>query len=464
MPDTSDAKDTQKIERAQGDAEKVPTETPKGTTEPTLSRPPVEASAPHPAADPAPAPGLRDVTGTLGGYVRGRAAVVAAFVRRHRAASLVLALLAVAAVVCLALAFDRAGSLPGAEQIERDAREALATPVYEAGTYGYDDALVLREVDVRSVTRSATTPEGGQPRFGASGYADAEVVAAYEGSHVLADQAATLRYACVDGTWELIGGADDAQVAWRPLTGVDQERVLTNARLLLERAGEGTGDGTALVGVYEGATTEVTRDSFDPDSATDELVVACERSDAFESYSCELTASFSFDSASGRWTLGTVGVSDDALERNLDPLLGTWVGTFRSQETDGTKCLAGRKAGLVVSVTGAGTDTLTGTVSGVGHYHDHTADDIEGYEGDLSFEEVPFTARLTGDEGLTFVADLPEDVDGSVSLTLTFGEADDPSRVSATVETSFSHTGSILFIPYDETIVYSDLFTLTRDE
>lgn len=489
MSDTSDARDTQKIERGEKDLEAVEAAggeaagRGEGEVDPTVARPPVEASAPRPKTGDEAAPALHDVAGTLRGYARGRVAALRAFVLGHRVATAVLALLAAVAVACLAIAFARAGSVPGAGQVEQDARGVLSVPEYEGGTFGSDDALVLRAVDVRSVARSATTPEGATPRFGASGYAEAEVVASYEGAHVLADQAATLWYACVDGVWELIGDASDAQVAWQPRTGVDQDKALANVRLLLERAGEGLDDGAALARTYEGATTKVARDSFDPDADTDELVLTCERSGAFESYSCELTASFSFDSANGRWTLGPVGVSDGALERSLDPIVGTWAGTFRSQETDGTKCLAGRKTDLVVSVTGASADTLTGTISGVAHYHEHPADDAENCEGDLALEDVPFTARLVegadgageaGTDGaadagasggaLEFVAELPEDVDGTARLTLTFGSAEDETLVTARVETSYQHTGSILFIPYDETLTYTDLFTLTRAE
>ena len=488
MSDTSDARDTQKIERAEKDLEAVEA---GADGDPTVARPPVEASAPHPKTGDEAAPALHDVAGTLRGYARGRVAALRAFVLGHRVATAALVLLAAVAVACLVIAFARAGSVPGAGQVEQDARGVLSVPEYEGGTFGSDDALVLRTVDVRSVARSATTPEGATPRFGASGYAEAEVVASYEGTHVLADQAATLWYACVDGVWELIGDASDAQVAWQPRTGVDQDKVLANVRLLLERAGEGLDDGAALARTYDGAEAKIARDSFDPDADTDELVLACERSGAFESYACELTASFSFDSASGRWTLGPVGVSDGALERSLDPTVGTWTGTFRTQETDGTKCLAGRKTDLVVSITGTSADTLTGTVSGVAHYHEHPADDAEGCEGDLALEDVPFTARLvegaggtdggagtgsasggaggTGGAGgaggaLEFVAELPEDVEGTARLTLTFGSPEDETLVTARVETSYQHTGSILFIPYDETLTYPDLFALTRAE
>ena len=79
-----------------------------------------------------------------------------------------------------------------------------------------------------------------------------------------------------------------------------------------------------------------------------------------------------------------------------------------------------------------------------------------------------FLARLTGDgtgDGpLEFVATLPEDVDGTVTLTLRFGTEDDPGRVEALVESSHTYTDAILFIPHERTVTYTDAFSLSRAE
>lgn len=439
----------------------------------TVERPFVTADETErlPEGAGADAPRLRDVTGTLGDYVRARLSEAGGFVRSHRVASAALAILAVAAVALMAMAFARAGSLPSAQQVEQDARGALSAPRYSGGTYGPDDIVVLRSVDVRSTTRSASAPEGAQGRFGASGYAVAEVVLSYSGSSVSADQAATLQYASVDGAWELIGGAEGARVAWQADAGVDEQKVLRNAHLLLERADEqaASDDATAsLASLYEQADVEVTSSSFDAEAQACTVDVRYVRAGAFESYTCNLTADFSFDAQSGQWALSGVEVGEGSYERSLEGVLGTWQGTFVSQETDGTKCLAARDAGLSVTVTSAEGNAISGTVSGVAHYHEHPSDDAQSCPGDLVFEDVPFEARLvdepdkqTGSD-LTFAATLPEDVGGTVSLRLGFGTSEDPAQAVALVETSYPHTGSFLFFPVDETLTYTDRLTLSR--
>ena len=51
---------------------------------------------------------------------------------------------------------------------------------------------------------------------------------------------------------------------------------------------------------------------------------------------------------------------------------------------------------------------------------------------------------------------------GTVTLSLTFGSADDPSRAVARVTTTYVHEGSFFFVPFDETFTYEDLFSLVR--
>ena len=85
----------------------------------TVERPFVTADETErlPEGGGADAPRLRDVTGTLGDYVRARLSEAGGFVRSHRVATAALAILAVAAVALMAMAFARAGSLPSAQQV-----------------------------------------------------------------------------------------------------------------------------------------------------------------------------------------------------------------------------------------------------------------------------------------------------------------------------------------------------------
>lgn len=444
----------------------------------TLRRPLAQESSPLPARG-ASAPGtggrLRDLTRAARGRLRERAALLAGFVRRHRAVSVTLAIMACVAVAFLGIAFVRAATLPSSDLIERDARALLDVPEFSGGTFGTDTPLVTQGVEIRSVARADTVPEGTSAAFGAAGYATAEVVVTYVGQSVSASRAATLTYALADGTWSPMPEVVDGGVAWHATGGVDQDKVLRNAHLLLARADEAADDDASLVSIYDDAQVTVESESFDEAAQTDTLELRIVREGAFLSYECRLTATFSFGQGNGQWSIAGATADDGARTPVLDGLLGTWTGTFQSQRTDGTKCLAGREAGLTLTIADASASgatgsvvTLAGELSGVAHYHAHPESDRASCEGDLALEGVAFSASLDEDAGeggaLTFVATLPEDVGGTVRLTLSFGAEGDPSRAEALVETSHPVTESILFIPYERTLTYTDVFALSRTQ
>lgn len=432
----------------------------------TQERPLVDKTAPRPAA-----PQPQEGTPSLGGSIRGRLALLGGIARRHRAVTAALALMACAVVALLGIAFVRAATLPDAATVQADARALLDVPEFSGGTFGTDTPLVTQDVEVRSLTRAGAAPEGAGAAFGAAGYATAEVVITYGGQSVSATRAATLSYALVDGTWSVLPGVADGGVAWHATGGVDQEKVLRNTRLLLERT-DGGEVGTSLADLYADAGVTIESATFDEDEQTDTLELSFARDEAFLSYACHLTVTFSFAQASGQWSVAEASVADGARTPNLDSLLGTWEGAFQSQQTDGTKCLAGRSAGLTLKVIGTSVSDsavmLSGELSGLAHYHAHPGEDSASCDGDLAFEAVAFQARLSGDGAadgpLEFVATLPEDVDGTVTLTLRFGTEDDPSRVEALVETLYPTTETVLFIPYERTVTYTDAFTLTHAE
>lgn len=427
---------------------------------PTERRAPVDAAAP--SADDEP-PRLRDVTGTLGDYLRARAAGLAEVVRAHRlAAALVATVAAAAVVVAVALATSAPG-LPSAELVSDDATARLEAPAYQSGSFGWDNILVPREVDVRSVSRDAET-----------GDAAAEVMVTYSGSHgVSAEKAATLRYSATGGTWEPVGDPENVRVSWHTTEGVNEARVIENAGLILERADRALGladgsEGPTLAELYAGASVTAESGALDAESQTQEVALTFSRDAAYERYECRMTVGFAFRSASGQWEIESVSVDDGARERSLAPLVGTWQGTFQSQEADGEKCLAAREAGLVVTIASvrseAGVEQVAGTVSGMAHYHAGPSSDVASSEGDAAFADVPFTAALVeeSDGTLIFEGALPEDVGGTATLTLAFGSAEDPARAVVRVTTSYVHETSFLFVPYEETFTYADLFSLVR--
>lgn len=398
-----------------------------------------------------------------------------AWARAHVGVVVALGVVAVAVIGLLVVALVNAAAVPDEATIVADARSELPAPSCTGGTYGTDGVLVTSGVDVRSVTRTDAAPDGSAARFGASGYATAEVVVTFSGQGVSADQAAALSYALVDGTWERIGAARADSPAWHATAGVDQEKVTRNAKLLLQRADAAQGwDGSdglpTLEGLYADAPAAVTSEAFDEQAQTDVVELSLERAGRYETYACTLRATFSFASASGRWEVSSVEVDDAARTPDLSALVGTWTGTFQRQDTEGTKCLAGRAAGLTVNVERAsaegGAPTISGTISALAHYHAHPGQDSASCDGDLAFEDVPFTASLAEDEAgseLAFSATLPEDVGGTVDLALGFGTGDNAGQVVARVRTTYPHTASFLFIPYDETLTYTDVFTLAHE-
>lgn len=399
----------------------------------------------------------------------GKLRVLADIVSRHRAATAALALIAVAAVTLLCVALSHAFAVPDGTVVAEDARSLLTAPAYSSGTFGVDTTLVTQEVDVRSVSRSQSAPEGVSPQFGASGYAAADVVVSYAGQSVRADRGATLAYALVDGSWSLLPGTANEGITWHATSGVDQQKVLRNVHLLLERLDDQAGEkDQSLADLYADASVTLESETFNEDEQTDTLEITCTKSEPFSSYTCLLTVVFSFGQTDGQWEVSQVSASEGAYDRNLEALVGTWQGTFQSQETSGGKCLSGRSGGLSVTIGSAsaadGSATVTGTVSGVAHYHANPGSDTESSGGDSTFADVPFTASLVDDEGgrLVFTADLPEDVGGTVSLELRFGTEEDPGRAEALVTTKFPHTEMILIFPHEVTATYEDTFTLVK--
>lgn len=428
---------------------------------PTERRPPVDAEAPRAETEP---PHLHDVTSTAGDYLRGRWASLTGLIRAHRAAAALAAVVVVAAVVAAVALAASGPDLPSEQLVSEDATARLETPEYSSGSFGWEDILVPREVEVRSISRDDD-----------SGGAVAEVLVTYSGSHgVVAEKAATLRYAQEDGAWEATGEPEDVRVSWHVTEGVDESRVIENVSVVLERAerslGQGEADEPTLAEIYAGAEVSVEGAEFDEEAQTESLELVLVREGAYERYECRIGLSLAFRSSSGQWEIAEASVSDGAKERSLEPLLGTWEGTFQSQETDGRKCLAAREAGLTVTISSvrgdSGAEQVTGTITGVAHYHAAPSDDAASTDGDAQLSEVSFTATLTeeSDATLTFEGTLPEDVGGTVTLALSFGSAEDPSQVTARVTTAYVHEESFLFVSYDESATYTDLFSLVRVE
>ena len=437
-------------------------------------------------ADAHARPHLSDVTGITGSYLRASFADFLAACKRHKGGCLVFGAILVACVFILASAVLNARNVPGADFVEKDAWTRLGAPEYAPGVFGSQDNLYMSEVKVDSQRRVVRTNDSSQAQFGASGYAEAHVTAKFGNGSVVATKTATLSYAKVGSTWQGIGGEADASVSYEAVAGVPRTQVLANLDDLLaegerslkaatKTAGGSTGGaGLTLAQIYDGAKVSVESEDFDGEAQTETVSLTCVKASSFESYTCRLTTHFAFRPVNGVWEVESVEVNDDAKTRTFQPLVGTWEGTFQSQETDGAKCLGAGASPLSVTFEAAETADgdagarLTGSISALAHFHEHPSADSAACDGDEALADVRLVAHYYGghnadvDSDLAFVAALPEEVGGTVTVTFGFGVGGDPAQAVARVQTTYPHKGTFLFIPYDQTITYTDVYLLRK--
>lgn len=437
-------------------------------------------------ADAHARPHLSDVTGITGSYLRASFADFLAACKRHKGGCLVFGAILVACVFILASAVLNARNVPGVDFVEKDAWARLGAPEYAPGVFGSQDNLYMSEVKVDSQRRVVRTNDSSQAQFGASGYAEAHVTAKFGNGSVVATKTATLSYAKVGSTWQGIGGEADASVSYEAVAGVPRTQVLANLDDLLaegerslkaaaKTAGGSTGGaGLTLAQIYDGAKVSVESEDFDGEAQTETVSLTCVKASSFESYTCRLTAHFAFRPVNGVWEVESVEVNDDAKTRTFQPLVGTWEGTFQSQETDGAKCLGAGASPLSVTFEAAETADgdagarLTGSISALAHFHEHPSADSAACDGDEALADVRLVANYYGghnadvDSDLAFVAALPEEVGGTVTVTFGFGVGGDPTQAVARVQTTYPHKGTFLFIPYDQTITYTDVYLLRK--
>lgn len=445
-----------------------------------------QGQAARDGADAHARPHLSDVTGITGSYLRASFADLLAACKRHKGGCLAFGAILVACVFILASATLNARNVPGADFVEKDAWARLGAPEYAPGVFGSQDNLYMSEVKVDSQRRVVRTNDSSQAQFGASGYAEAHVTAKFGNGSVVATKTATLSYAKVGSTWQGIGGEADASVSYEAVAGVPRTQVLANLDDLLaegerslkaatKTAGGSTGGaGLTLAQIYDRAKVSVESEDFDGEAQTETVSLTCVKASSFESYTCRLTTHFAFRPVNGVWEVESVEVNDDAKTRTFQPLVGTWEGTFQSQETDGAKCLGAGASPLSVTFEAAETADgdagarLTGSISALAHFHEHPSADSAACDGDEALADVRLVANYYGghnadvDSDLAFVAALPEEVGGTVTVTFGFGVGGDPTQAVARVQTTYPHKGTFLFIPYDQTITYTDVYLLRK--
>ena len=416
-----------------------------------------------------------------------RNSLLASYVRSHPVGAALLALIGIALVAMLVMFGLNASSLPDTAQVETDARERIQTPAYTAGEWGLDDRLALTSLEVVSRSRSSNAPDGSDisVTFGATAYANADVIAHFTCDSMTVDKSVSLGYARQQDKWVPAGSEHNATVAFTARKGVDTAKVLKAAMDLLTRAeaerdalkpdaatSSQSTDTPSLASLYSNGQVAIKSEVFDEQAQTDELVLRYVYREGYASYECEVTALFAFHAVNGAWELSGLELSEGASSRTYKPIIGTWKGTFQAQSTQGTKCLGANSAPFEVTIRSYASDT-TGTrviaqISGVAHYHEHPEKDEDKDGGDKVFEsiEIPLVLQtspsqlINGD--IVFQGALPETAGGIVTVAIAFGTPADPEAVAAVVKTEHSYDSSFIGIPFERQAVWNDSYILTR--
>ena len=378
--------------------------------------------------------------------------------RTHAIAVALVAVIAAVAVGLLAVAGIRQSQLPADDVVIADVRSRVETPAYSGGAFGLDDNLVLVDVAVGSKHLSTDAPEGTvlEDSFGATGYAGVDVTCTFRNASVTVVKTLTLGYAKQDGEWIGVGNELDPRVAYEATGGVEQDKVVDAMPQLFRKA-----EDDKVFGAFSGQ------------AQTDTVTIRCETGGTFWSYGCDITATFAFRPANGTWELADATASTGAKTRGYSPIVGTWIGSFRSQTSSGTNCYGAKAAPFELVITRAwSTDSgskIEGTLTGLSHFHAPSEEAAEQLEGDETFEEVPFTGRLVAGDGalegaeLTFVCELPDSPGGSMALVIGSGTTNDPTEVVALVSSTHTYEETLLLvIPYDETVTYTDTYVLQK--
>ena len=415
---------------------------------------------------------LSDVAHVAGNYARERRKGLGSYIKRHPkrfAFGFVILLVAILAVVMAGL---RASKLPDVELVRESARTRVQTPEYSGGFFGYDEPLALASIEVGNRRHLSGAPEGTahDVSFGAMSYAEADVTLSYRNECVSVVKTSTIGFAERQEGWVDAGTPYNEELVYSALSGVDEEKVLANIGLLLDRADTSADSSErTLQEIYNNGSLEVRVHNFNPAAQTDAMVIHCVAAEGAGRYECLLTVQFSFLPVNGLWEISSASVSDDAKTRSLSPLEGTWEGSFTGQSvTDGNNCLAGSSYPMSLVIDGFGElkgDTvLDAHVSVVVHFHEPPETDANFSEDDKEYEEEGITCTLVGEMGdkLVFEGALPERTEGTVNIRL---EVDGDSRITATVMTTYDYTETTLLIfTTDKTVTYTDTYALHRVE
>lgn len=362
---------------------------------------------------------------------------------------------------------------PTYEQIQADLAALAPTYAYAGGDYGTDTEVPLSGVVVtqRNGTQ-APAADNAVPGVGPAAF-EVQAEATYDNEQVRVTRTVAATYVRSKDGWLVTGSLSDRGISLQTHAGVNEDKVLAHAPDIL--AATGSLGGASLAQIYANGTFGVVSTDFheaaDDDPATDDVVLTCSASQGFQAYSGSVMAHFAFEG--GTWKLSSAEADANATSRSFEPLIGTWVGTFRSQEARGASCNGAQEYPLVVTIDSvsdpdSGSGQVRGSLSGLAHFHKQLAQDQNGSPQDAYVEGLAFSGTLstTSDgTGITMVCTTAGDRRGEVGLTLTFGSADDPLSATALVTTTYEYDDTVwLVVSRKTTARFSDTYALVRSD
>ncbi len=346
---------------------------------------------------------IKDVADTFSSYIRSRRRALLRFVSHHSLLSGILALLGLALISAVIVFFIRVSNVPSADTVIADARIRVETPAWTPGKYDADESLLLTGIEVVSRTRSTTAISSDAAQFGATGYANSIVRLTYTGNAIAATKMTKLGYANTHG-WNPIGGEEDQSVTYQATSGVSTTKVLDAISDVLAKLDEqNPNEAVSYSTQFSHATFTVLDAGFDRSQQTCWVKLSGVSTTFYGSLTCEITASFTFDSSTGTWALDSVSPSS-GLKYDYSGLVGIWKGTFVTCEaSNGSPCYAGRTNPLTLTVTSASFSrdqlTLTATAEGVVHNHGALNTSYRWYPGDVEFKNASVSLSTSGTIG-----------------------------------------------------------------
>ncbi len=441
----------------------------ESTEEHTAEREPVSSESPQPKE--ADAPQFREVKRTAGRYVSAKRNRLVAFLQDHQRALGIGIATTVIAVMAAVWFLVNLTNGPATSQIEADLAALAPTYSYAGGTYGPDLDVPISKVSVTK-REASQSPNGLSPREGVGpGVFDVNAELTYDDGKIQAVHDVSGTYVRSDDGWVLTGELGDQGLSLSARSGVDEEKVLANVEPILKAASTGK---TSLNDIYEGGAFSIVGNTFEPtpdkDTATDNVVIRCERESGFSTYSGNVTAQFAFES--GEWRLRSAEADANATTPTFNQLLGTWTGSMVKQTADAGSCFGAKDNPVSITITSvgdpsAGGGQVQGTITCLAHYHEQLKSDQSANPNDALVEDLAFLGAISTEydsntgSSLNITCSSAGEPRGKISFVLSFGTADDPSAAIARVTTTHEYQDFVLYLfPRQTTARFTDTYVL----